>query len=381
MFPPVLSRRANPAIRAETGHPARLTSAATGVRAARHSDPISFPTDQTPRMTAFRYDVLALGNAIVDVIARAEDDFLVTHAVQRGAMTLIDEARAESLYAAMGPGRVVSGGSAANTIAGVASFGGRGAFVGKVRDDELGALYRHDLTSLGVAFDTANATQGPKTARCLIVVTPDGQRSMNTYLGACQGLSTADIAPDAIRASAYVYLEGYLWDPPAAKDAFRAAADIAHAAGRRVALTLSDSFCVDRWRDEFVSLIRNGVVDIVFANEHELMSLYTTSDFDTAVAQLRGEGVLGVVTRSEHGALAVTRDETVAAPAFPVERVVDTTGAGDLFAAGFLYGLARERDARDCLRLGALAAAEIISHIGARPEVSLADLARQNGLA
>lgn len=332
-------------------------------------------------MTAFRHDVLAIGNAIVDVIARAEDDFLHRHAIQRGGMTLIDEERAEHLYDVMGPGRVISGGSAANTIAGVASFGGRGAFFGKIRDDELGKLYRHDLTSLGVAFDTGAASEGPKTARCLIVVTPDGQRSMSTYLGACQGLSRADIDPETVRASAYVYLEGYLWDPPAAKEAFREAASIAHGAGRRVALTLSDSFCVDRWRDEFLGLIRNGVVDIVFANEHELKSLYQTGDVDTAIGALRAEGILGVVTRSELGAIAVTRDETVAVPAFPVETVVDTTGAGDLFAAGFLYGLARERDARDCLRLGALAAAEIISHIGARPEADLADLARQNGLA
>lgn len=331
-------------------------------------------------MTAHRHDVLAIGNAIVDVIARAEDDFLHAHAIQRGGMTLIDEARAEALYAAMGPGRVVSGGSAANTIAGVASFGGRAAFIGKVRDDQLGKLYRHDLTSLGVAFDTPPAVSGPTTARCLIIVTPDGQRSMSTYLGACQGLGVADIDPQTVRDSAFIYLEGYLWDPPAAKDAFREAAAIAHAAGRKVALTLSDSFCVDRWRDEFLGLIRGGVVDVVFANEHELKSLYVTGDVDSAIAALREEGVLGVVTRSEHGALAVTREETVAVPAAPVEAVVDTTGAGDLFAAGFLFGLARDRDARDCLRLGALAAAEIISHIGARPETGLADLARQNGL-
>ncbi len=331
-------------------------------------------------MTQFRHDVLAIGNAIVDVIARAEDDFLHAHKIQRGGMTLIDEARAESLYTAMGPGRIVSGGSAANTIAGVASFGGKGAFFGKVRDDELGKLYRHDLTSLGVAFDTAAASEGPTTARCLIIVTPDGQRSMSTYLGACQGLSTADVDPETVKGSAFVYLEGYLWDPPAAKEAFRAAADIAHAAGRKVALTLSDSFCVDRWRDEFLMLIRNGVVDVVFANEHELKSLYLTGDVDAAIAALREEDILGVVTRSENGAIAVTREETVSVPAFPVAQVVDTTGAGDLFAAGFLYGLARERDARDCLRLGALAAAEIISHIGARPEAGLADLARQNGL-
>jgi sugar/nucleoside kinase (ribokinase family) len=327
-----------------------------------------------------RHDVLALGNAIVDVIAQAEDDFLVRHGIQKGGMTLIDEERAEALYAVMGPGKVVSGGSAANTAAGVAALGGRAAFIGKVRNDELGQLYRHDLVAQGVTFATADAEAGPRTARCLIAVTPDGQRSMSTYLGACQGLSMADVDAARVEASAIVYLEGYLWDPPAAKEAFRSAAAIAHHAGRKVALTLSDSFCVDRWRDEFLGLIRNHVVDIVFANEHELKSLYQTGDIDTAIAALREEDVLGVVTRSEHGALAITREETVHEPAFPVARVVDTTGAGDLFAAGFLFGAARGHDLRASLRLGALAAAEIISHIGARPEADLADLARQNGL-
>jgi sugar/nucleoside kinase (ribokinase family) len=331
-------------------------------------------------MTARSTDVLALGNAIVDVIARAEEDFLHAHSLLRGAMTLIDEPRAEALYAAMGPGTVISGGSAANTIAGLASFGGQGAFIGKVRNDELGRLYRHDLTSLGVSFETPAASEGPATARCLILVTPDGERTMNTYLGACQGLGEADVDAEAVAAAGIVYLEGYLWDPPAAKLAFRKASEIAHNAGGRVALTLSDSFCVDRYRAEFLGLMRHGVVDIVFANEHELRSLYETADVDTAIAALREEGVLGVVTRSAKGALAVTREETVEVPAFPVERVADTTGAGDLFAAGFLHGLTSGREARDCLRLGALAASEIISHVGARPEVSLKDLARQNGL-
>lgn len=331
-------------------------------------------------MTAHRHDVLALGNAIVDVIATADDDFLAAHQIQKGGMTLIDEPRAESLYAVMGPGHVISGGSAANTSAGVASLGGASAFIGKVRDDQLGKLYRHDLKAAGVAFSTADATEGPGTARCLIAVSPDGQRSMSTYLGACQGLGTADIDADLVRASAIVYLEGYLWDPPAAKEAFRKASDIAHAAGSRVALTLSDSFCVDRWRDEFIGLIRTGVVDIIFANEHEVHALYQTADMETALNALRAEGILGVVTRSEHGALAVTRADTVAVQAHPVDRLVDTTGAGDLFAAGFLFGLAKGKDTRDCLRLGALSAAEIISHIGARPETSLKQLAGQNGL-
>jgi sugar/nucleoside kinase (ribokinase family) len=331
-------------------------------------------------MTARSIDVLALGNAIVDVIARAEEDFLHAHSLLRGAMTLIDEPRAEALYAAMGPGTVISGGSAANTIAGLASFGGQGAFIGKVRNDELGRLYRHDLTSLGVSFETPAAGEGPATARCLILVTPDGERTMNTYLGACQGLTEADVDAEAVAAAGIVYLEGYLWDPPAAKLAFRKASEIAHNAGGRVALTLSDAFCVDRYRAEFLGLMRHGVVDVIFANEHELRSLYETGDVDAAIAALREEGVLGVVTRSAKGALAVTREETVEVPAFPVDRVVDTTGAGDLFAAGFLHGLTSGREARDCLRLGALAASEIISHVGARPEVSLKDLAAQNGL-
>lgn len=331
-------------------------------------------------MTASRIDVLALGNAIVDVIATAEEDFLARYELAKGSMALIDEARAELLYKAMGPGKVISGGSAANTIAGLASFGGKGGFIGKVKSDELGAIYRHDLTSLGVSFGTAAATDGPATARSFIIVTPDGERTMNTYLGACQGLSVADVDEAAIANSDIVYLEGYLWDPPAAKEAFRKASELAHSSGGRVALTLSDSFCVDRYRDEFLGLIRNGMVDIVFANEHELKSLYQTADFETALSGLTAEKVLAAVTRSEKGALAITPDGIIAEPVFPVERIVDTTGAGDLFAAGFLFGLTSNREVRDCLRLGALAAAEIISHVGARPDVSLKVLAGNEGL-
>jgi len=331
-------------------------------------------------MTASRLDVLALGNAIVDVIATAEEDFLARHDLAKGSMALIDEARAELLYAAMGPGKVISGGSAANTIAGLASFGGKGGFIGKVKADELGAIYRHDLTSLGVGFGTTAAQEGPATARSFIIVTPDGERTMNTYLGACQGLSVADVDEATVASADIVYLEGYLWDPPAAKEAFRKASEIAHRSGGRVAITLSDSFCVDRYRDEFLGLIRNRTVDIVFANEHELKSLYQTADFDTALAALTAEKVLAAVTRSEKGALAVTPDGIVAEPVFPVERIVDTTGAGDLFAAGFLFGLTSGRELRDSLRLGALAAAEIISHVGARPDVSLKVLAGNEGL-
>jgi sugar/nucleoside kinase (ribokinase family) len=331
-------------------------------------------------MSQSRTDVLALGNAIVDVIATAEEDFLQRFELVKGSMALIDEARAETLYGAMGPAKIISGGSAANTIAGLASFGGKGAFIGKVKADELGKLYRHDLTSLGVAFDTPAATEGAATARSFIMVTPDGERTMNTYLGACQGLTMADVDTKAVENADIIYLEGYLWDPPAAKDAFRKASEIAHKAGGRVAITLSDSFCVDRYRDEFLGLIRNRMVDIVFANEHELKSLYQTGDFETALAALRSENILAAVTRSEQGALAVTPDGIVVEPVFPVERVVDSTGAGDLFAAGFLFGLTSGREIRDSLRLGALAAAEIISHVGARPDVSLKTLAGNEGL-
>lgn len=331
-------------------------------------------------MVSAIYDVLGIGNAIVDVIARAEEDFLVREKISRSAMNLIDEARAEHLYSVMGPATITAGGSAANTIAGVVSFGGRAAYIGKVRDDVLGASFRHDTRAVGVTMPTPPAPDGPATARSFIFVTPDGERSMNTYLGACQNLTEADIDPATVEGAAVTYLEGYLWDPPAAKEAFRKASRIAHAAGRSVALTLSDSFCVDRYRDEFLGLMRSGLVDIVFANESELHSLYQTADFDTALAAIRTDVALAVVTRSEKGALAVTRSETVAVPAFPVSAVIDTTGAGDLFAAGFLHGLTSGRDHRDSLRLGALAAAHVIEGIGPRPRTVLKQLAEQNGL-
>jgi sugar/nucleoside kinase (ribokinase family) len=325
-------------------------------------------------------DVLALGNAIVDVLARTDEAFLADQGVTKGAMQLIDEARAEHLFGVMGPATVISGGSAANTAVGVASLGASAAFVGKVRDDELGRLFAHDLRATGVGFDVAPAGDGPATARSFILVTPDGERTMNTYLGACQNLTAADVDEETVRAARIVYLEGYLWDPPAAKEAFRKAVTLAHDAGNAVALTLSDSFCVDRYRDEFLGLVRDGSVDILFANIHELKSLYQTADADAALAALREEGILGVVTRSEEGALVVAREGTKAVGAHPVERVADTTGAGDLFAAGFLAGLAKDLDHAACARLGALAAAEVISHIGARPQADLRDLARQAGL-
>lgn len=331
-------------------------------------------------MPAIQYDVLGLGNAIVDVIAQTDDAFLIANALHKGSMRLIDEPEAERLYAAMGPATIVSGGSVANSIVGVASLGGRGAYIGKVRNDEVGGHFRHDIGAMGIHFPTVAATEGPATARSFILVTPDGERTMNTYLGACTNLTPADIDRATVEASAYVYLEGYLWDRDDAKQAFRVAADMAHAAGRRVAMTLSDSFCVDRFRGEFLDLMRSGKLDVVFANEGELKSLYETSDFDSAVAALRNEGVLGAVTRSEHGCLVVTRDETRAVEASPVDTIVDTTGAGDLFAAGFLFGLARGFDGPTCGRLGGLAAAEVIQHIGARPQVELRQLARDNGL-
>ncbi len=332
-------------------------------------------------MTAPRYDVLGIGNAIVDVIARAEDDFLVAQGMHKGAMALIDEKRAQAIYDAMGPATESSGGSAANTIVGVASFGGRAAFIGKVKDDELGKTFAHDIRAARVAFDAKPANDGPSTARCYIMVTPDGERTMNTYLGAAQGLEPNDIDEKAVADAAIVYLEGYLWDPPKAKEAFVKAADIAHKAGRRVALTLSDSFCVDRYRSEFLDLIKKGTVDIVFSNEHELHSLYETADFDTAVKALQHDARLAVVTRSAKGCVVVSREELAAVKAMPVEQVVDVTGAGDLFAAGFLVGHSRGKDHRTAAQLGALAAAEVIQHLGARPAVSLNAHAAESGLA
>jgi adenosine kinase len=332
-------------------------------------------------MTVTRYDVLGIGNAIVDVIARAEEDFLLRQGMRKGGMALIDADRAEAIYQAMGPAVEVSGGSAANTIVGVASIGARAAFIGKVKDDMLGRAFAHDIRAAGVTFATTPAAAGAPTGRCYVLVTPDGERTMNTFLGAAQDLHPADIDAGVIAASAIIYLEGYLWDPRNAKDAFLKAAKIAHDAGRIVALTLSDAFCVDRWRDEFLHLMRSRTVDLIFANETELHSLYQTADFDAAAAALRADVEAAVVTRSEKGCLVIGPDGTEAVPAFPVERVVDTTGAGDLFAAGFLCGLARGADDRTCGRLGALAAAEVIQHLGARPETSLKDLARENGLA
>jgi adenosine kinase len=330
-------------------------------------------------LPASQYDVIGIGNAIVDVIARTEDDFLARHGMHKGAMALIDEARADAIYQSMGPSTQISGGSGANTIAGVASFGARAAFIGKVKDDQLGKAFTHDIRAAGVAFSTPPAADGPSTARCYVLVTPDGERTMNTYLGAAQNLTTGDIDEKLIAAAEITYLEGYLWDPPHAKEAFRKAAQIAHGADRLVALTLSDAFCVDRYRDEFLHLMRTGAVDLIFANESELTSLYQTSDFNGAVKALQSDVKLAVVTRSEKGCVVVSRESHESVTAVPIEKLVDATGAGDLFAAGFLTGLARGQDSRNCAQLGAIAAAEVIQHLGARPETSLRDLARESG--
>src|ERR1700675_4295346 len=332
-------------------------------------------------MAEAKYDVLGIGNAIFDVLVQTDEGFLSRHGMTKGGMALIDEARAASIYRDMGPAVEISRGSAANTIVGVASLGARAAYVGKVRDDQIGRLYMHDIRAAGVAFETRPASGGPATGCSYILVTPDGERPMNPYLGAAQELMPDDIDAAQVAASSVIYLEGYLWDPKSAKDAFVKASTIAHDAGRQVALTLSDSFCVDRYRGEFLDLMRNGTVDLVFANEAELHSLYQTADFDAALRQLRADVNLGVVTRSEKGCVVASKDGVTAVPAFPIQKLVDTTGAGDLFAAGFLFGLVRGATHENAGRLGALAAAEVIQHIGARPQTSLKDLAKKNGLS
>ncbi|MCW5732165.1 MAG: adenosine kinase [Alphaproteobacteria bacterium] len=324
-------------------------------------------------MTEPTLDVIGIGNAIVDVLSNSEDAFLVGHGLQKGAMTLIDAARAEALYDAMGAGIECSGGSAANTIAGIASLGGTAGFVGKVRDDALGRIFAHDMRALGVRFATPPSDAGAATARCLIFVTPDAQRTMQTYLGACLELTPDDIVEEEIAAGHILYLEGYLWDPPRAKEAFRKAMKIAHAHGRLVALTLSDAFCVERHREEFRELVENHV-DILFANEQEILSLYQVRDFDAALQQVRQLPGVTALTRSAKGSVVVSGEEIHIVDADPVARVVDTTGAGDLYAAGFLYGMSQGLPLRTCARIGGLAAAEVIGHVGARPQVPLARL-------
>jgi sugar/nucleoside kinase (ribokinase family) len=331
-------------------------------------------------MSATRFDVLTIGNAIVDIIAQAEDDFLVREDIIKGAMNLIDTDRAEHLYTAMGPAIEASGGSAANTAAGVAGLGGSAAYFGKVAADPLGAIFTHDIRASGVHFATKPLAGTPPTARSMIFVTPDGERSMNTYLGACVELGPEDIDEQVVADSKITYFEGYLWDPPRAKEAIRLAAGIAHAHERNFSMTLSDPFCVDRYRDEFLDLMRSGTVDIVFANEAELKSLYQTASFESALAGIRTDSSIGIVTRSEKGCVVVTREETHAVAAHPIENLVDTTGAGDLFAAGFLFGLTNGRELPDCARIGAMAAALVIQQVGPRPRESLKAALAQEGL-
>jgi sugar/nucleoside kinase (ribokinase family) len=320
-----------------------------------------------------RLDVLGIGNAIVDVLSHAEDHVLGDLGLAKGAMTLIDAEAADRMYGRVGPAVESSGGSAANTIAGIASLGGNGAYVGKVRDDELGRIFAHDLKALGVRFEVAPAIDGPGTARCLVLVSPDAQRTMATYLGACVNLGPEDVDEALVASAKVTYLEGYLWDPPRAKEAFRKAIAAARGAGRLVALSLSDAFCVDRWRAEFMQLLADDV-DVLFANEAELTSLFEVDDFDAALQQARGLVSMAALTRSAKGSIVLAGTEVHVIDAAPVARVVDTTGAGDLYAAGFLYGLTQGRDPATCGRLGSVAAAEVISHVGARPEVPLSSL-------
>ncbi|MBI1206631.1 MAG: adenosine kinase [Azospirillum sp.] len=330
-------------------------------------------------MALVRFDVTGIGNAIVDVLSHADDGFLVENDIAKGGMTLIDAARAEALYQRMGPGIEVSGGSAGNTMAGIAALGGRGAYIGKVRNDLLGKVFAHDLRAAGVHFETRPAEEGPPTARCLILVTPDAQRSMNTFLGACVELGPEDIDAELIAASRVTYLEGYLWDPPRAKQAFVKAASLAHEAGREVALSLSDSFCVERHREEFLALVGSHI-DILFANEHEVMALYRTADFAEALSAAQAHCKVAVLTRGAKGSVVAAGGVVHELAAEPLARLVDTTGAGDLFAAGFLHGYTQDRPLPACGRIGAIAAAEVISHFGARPEADLAELVRGSGL-
>ena len=331
-------------------------------------------------MTKSEFDVLTVGNAIVDIIARADDDFLVRENIIKASMNLIDADRAEHLYDVMGPAIEASGGSAGNTAAGIASLGGSAAYFGKVADDHLGEIFTHDIRAIGVHFATKPLTAPPPTARSMIFVTPDGERSMNTYLGACVELGPEDVDADVVAASQITYFEGYLWDPPRAKDAIRLAAKIAHDNDRQVAITLSDPFCVDRYRSDFLDLMRSGTVDIIFANDAELKSLYETSDLQTAMSLVKNDVALSAVTRGDEGSIVISGDEAIEVDAHPIDVLEDTTGAGDLYASGFLWGLTHERSLRECALIGGLAAAEVIQHVGPRPQVNLTDLLAQSGI-
>ena len=324
-------------------------------------------------MTTF--DVLAIGNAIVDIIARSDDATLAELRIEKGAMTLVDTARALEIYAQMGQATEMSGGSAGNTAAGVVSLGGRGAYIGKVSSDQLGTIFAHDIRAQGVEYRTLPLAGDPPTARSMILVTPDGERSMNTYLGACVELEPGDIDEALVREANVTYFEGYLWDPPRAKDAILKAAKIAHAANREVAMTLSDPFCVARYRAEFLDLLRSGTVDIVFANEAEVLSLYETEVLEEALSQIGSDAKrLACVTRGAEGCVVVEGARRIAVPTTPVDAVVDTTGAGDLFAAGFLRGYTGGLDREGSARLGNAAAGHIIAQIGPRPQTAMRDL-------
>jgi sugar/nucleoside kinase (ribokinase family) len=327
-----------------------------------------------------RFDVLTVGNAIVDIIARCDDQFLADNAITKAAMNLIDAERAELLYSRMGPAIEASGGSAGNTAAGIANFGGKAAYFGKVAKDQLGEIFSHDIRALGVHYQTQPLESFPPTARSMIFVTEDGERSMNTYLGACVELGPEDVEADVVAEAKVTYFEGYLWDPPRAKEAIRECARIAHENGREVSMTLSDSFCVGRYRDEFLELMRSGTVDIVFANRQEALSLYETDDFEEALTQIARDCKIAAVTMSEDGAVILRGSERYQVDAIALEELVDTTGAGDLFAAGFLYGYTQGRELKDCGKLGCLAAGTVIQQIGPRPDKSLSELAKAAGL-
>ncbi|WP_169566953.1 adenosine kinase [Sneathiella limimaris] len=324
-------------------------------------------------MTETKFDTTCIGNAIVDVISKVEDSFLETEGLVKNSMNLIDEDRAEDLYGKMGSAVEISGGSAGNTAAGVASLGGRSNYIGKVKNDQLGDIFTHDIRAMGVNFETQKSDQGAATARSFILVTPDAHRTMNTYLGACVELGPDDINPDDIAASAVTYMEGYLWDPEGGKAAFRKAAQIAHEADQRVSLTLSDSFCVDRYREEFKSFIIDGV-DILFANEDEIKSLFQTDDLQVAIDAIRPHVEIACVTRSAEGSLILQADESIEIAADRSIEVVDTTGAGDLYASGFLYGFTNGFSLAESGAIASLAAAEVISHVGARPATNLKEL-------
>jgi sugar/nucleoside kinase (ribokinase family) len=327
-------------------------------------------------MTEPTLDIVAIGNAIVDVIAQADNEFVTSEGVAKGSMRLMDEATSDSLYSRMGPGREISGGSAANTVAGMAMLGCKCGFIGQVADDQLGEVFKHDIRANGVVFETPMRAAQPSTARCLILVTPDAQRTMNTFLGASQYLPEAALDGDLIASAKILYLEGYLWDPEEPRAAMRAGIQIAHDAGRKVAFTLSDTFCISRHRADFLKLIDSGALDILFANENELLALVEDDDFDSALAAISAKVETLVVTRGAHGAVAVQKGQHAAVAAEPIEKIVDTTGAGDLFAAGFLAGQVQGRSLEDSLHMGAIAAAEVISHYGARPEAKLDELVK-----